>query len=99
MDHADSTLERGAEPFRHTLAGTDAGFGAGGMAAQGEESEAKLFGMGDPPPTPLGFTPYPPGLHRKATPRYARPRRIPATESTLGLRPRRALSFAQMQPV
>ena len=69
------------------------------MTAQGEESEAKLFGMGDPPPTPLGFTAYPPGLLDNATARYARSRRIPATESMLGLRPRRALSFAQMQPV
>jgi hypothetical protein len=34
-----------------------------------------------------------------ATARCARSRRIPATESTLGLRPRRALSFAQMQSV
>ena len=63
------------------------------------QSEAELFGMGDPPPSPLGFTAYRPELLASATARCARSRRIPAAESTLGLRPRRALSFAQVQPV
>jgi hypothetical protein len=69
------------------------------MTGREKNRKRSLFGMGDPPPTPLGFTAYPPGLLDNATARYARSRRIPATESMLGLRPRRALSFAQMQPV
>src|ERR1017187_1619677 len=55
--------------------------------------------MGGRPPKPLGFNALSPGLLVQRGANCARPRRIPASESALGSRPRGALPSAQMQPV
>ena len=55
--------------------------------------------MGDPPPSPLGFYAHRPGLADSPVGRDARPESIPAAKTTLGLRPRIALSFAWLQSV
>jgi hypothetical protein len=43
--------------------------------------------MRDPPPSPLGFSAYRPGLADSPVARDARPEPIPAARTTLGLRP------------
>src|SRR5579883_466857 len=101
---SDPTLETGAEPVRNAVGRPNPGGHGPGLIANGGRPDAcviqkeRSFCIGGSAPNPRDFT-----LYRQdslgAGTSCARSRRIPAAESALRLRLRRAVPSARVQPV